>query len=166
MILTGIFPVKLKIAKICPIYKKDDEKQFTNYRPISLLPAISKIFEKVIYRQLYDFFQENKLFFNGQYGFRNDHNTEYACLEVIDRILLDTDSGDIPISIFLDLSISALWLCGHRTHIVTYSHAIQIQTTDLKWREAHSHLHCVWWLPSNHESCEVVCSRGWSLHDI
>ncbi len=52
MLNTGIFPDKLKIVKIIPILKKD-ETLFTNYRPISLLPAISKIFEKVIFKQLY-----------------------------------------------------------------------------------------------------------------
>ncbi len=51
MLNTGIFPDLLKIAKISPIYKKDDEIQFSNYRPISLPPAISKIFENVISTQ-------------------------------------------------------------------------------------------------------------------
>ncbi len=58
MLNTGIFPDKLKVAKIISIHKKDDKTLFTNYRPISLLPAISKIFEKVIFKQLYQFFQE------------------------------------------------------------------------------------------------------------
>ena len=70
---TGIFPERLKIAKVIPIYKKDDESLFTNYRPISLLPAISKIFEKVNFNQLYDYFQTFKLFYSGQYGFRKGH---------------------------------------------------------------------------------------------
>ncbi len=53
MLTTGIFADKLKIAKIIPIYKKDKDTLFTNYRPISLLPALSKIFEKVILKQLF-----------------------------------------------------------------------------------------------------------------
>ena len=104
MLNTGIFPDKLKIAKINPAYKKDDEMLFTNYRPISLLPALSKIFEKVIFIQLYDFFQKNKLFYASQFGFRQGHSTELAALEVVDRILVEMDKQDIPINIYLDLS--------------------------------------------------------------
>ncbi len=81
MLTTGIFPDKLKIAKIIPLDKKDEETLFTNYRPISLLPAISKIFEEVIFKQLYNFFQEKKLLYNAQYGFRTQHSTQLAALE-------------------------------------------------------------------------------------
>ena len=59
IINTGVFPNKLKIAKITPIFKKDDRTLFTNYRPISLLPIFSKVIEKVISIQINDFFVEN-----------------------------------------------------------------------------------------------------------
>ncbi len=65
MLNTGIFPDKLKIAKVIPLFKKDDENLFTNYRPISLLPTITKVFEKVIFKQLHQFVLDNKLLFNG-----------------------------------------------------------------------------------------------------
>ena len=58
MLNTGIFPDKLKIAKIKPLYKKGDKSNFNNYRPISLLPSISKIFEKVIFQQTYSYFEK------------------------------------------------------------------------------------------------------------
>ena len=101
---TGIFPERLKIAKVIPIYKKDDAKMFENYRPISILPAISKILEKTIFNQLHDYFQDNKLYCKNQYGFRRNHSTEYAALELIDRVILDMDKSEIPFSIFIDLS--------------------------------------------------------------
>ena len=67
---TGIFPNKLKIAKVIPLFKKGDIYTFDNYRPISLLPSISKIFERTMYDQIYNYFQNNELFYNSQYGFR------------------------------------------------------------------------------------------------
>ena len=87
MLNTGIFPDKLKIAKVKPLYKKDDEQLFNNYRPISLLPAISKIFEKIMFNQLFAFFTKNGLFFSSQYGFRSEHSTEFAAIELVDRII-------------------------------------------------------------------------------
>ncbi len=104
MINTGIFQDKFKIGKIIPIFKKDDETQFTNYRPITLLPTISKIFEKIIFKQLYEIFLDNKLLYHSQYGFREGHSTEYTSLELIDRITLEMNKMNTPISIFLDLS--------------------------------------------------------------
>ena len=100
----GIFPDLLKIAKISPIYKKDDKTKLSNYRPISLLPSISKIFEKVICNQIHCHFKSNNLFYNNQYGFRSHHSTEMASLELIDRLIIDMDNGKFPLNIFIDLS--------------------------------------------------------------
>ena len=104
MLETGVFPDKLKVAKVIPLFKKGDPTLLTNYRPISLLLSLSKIFEKVIYQQLYAYFENSNLFFKGQYGFRKGHSTEMASLELVDRILSFMDNGDTPIGIFLDLS--------------------------------------------------------------
>ena len=101
---TGIFPNRLKIAKVLPLYKKGDSHLFDNYRPISLLPAVSKIFEKIVYKQLYTYFTKNNLIYNSQYGFRQLHSTELAALEFSDRITNNLNNGEIPIAIFLDLS--------------------------------------------------------------
>ena len=70
---TGIFPDKLKIAKVIPLFKKGDPEQIDNYRPISILPAISKIIEKEIFIQLYEYFNTNNLLYKSQYGFRPQH---------------------------------------------------------------------------------------------
>lgn len=101
---SGIFPDKLKIAKVSPIYKKSDSSKIDNYRPISLLPSISKVFEKLIHSQILNYFNENNLFFKSQYGFRPKHSTEFATLELVDRLMKSMNSGDIPLSIFIDLS--------------------------------------------------------------
>ena len=62
IIHTGGFPRQLKIARVKPLFKKSDETSFSNYRPISLLPSTSKIFENVMAAQLVDYFTTNNLF--------------------------------------------------------------------------------------------------------
>ena len=98
---TGIFPNKLKIAKVIPLFKKGDIYTFDNYRPISLLPSISKIFERTMYDQIYNYFQNNELCYNSQYGFRKNHSTELATLEIIDRIIQEMEKYNTPINIYI-----------------------------------------------------------------
>ncbi len=94
MLNTGIFPNQLKILKMVPIYKKDDEILFPNYTPISVLPLISNIFEKIIFHQLYDHFKINNIFYIVQYGFRKEHSTEIAAYELINRLIQDLDKNN------------------------------------------------------------------------
>ena len=68
---TGIVPDKLKLAKVIPIYKSKDKELLNNYRPISLLPTISKIMEKLVHKRLYNFMHSQSVLYPGQYGFRN-----------------------------------------------------------------------------------------------
>ena len=103
-IRTGIFPQKLKIARIVPVHKKDDNTILGNYRPISVLPAISKVLEKVMHQQLCTYFESQNLIFPSQYGFREKHNTEYAVIENIDRVIDCLENKQTPLNIFLDLS--------------------------------------------------------------
>ena len=84
MLNMGVFPDLLKISKVIPIYKKEDDTMFSNYRPISLLPSISKMFEKVILEQLTTYLNKNNLIHKHQYGFRKNHSTEYASLHIVD----------------------------------------------------------------------------------
>ena len=104
MITTGIFPESLKIAKIIPIYKKGEPTDLSNYRPISLLPTISKIFERIIHIQLQEYFNSNNLLAEQQYGFRPNHSTEYAAVKLVDHISNTMDGHKIPGTIFIDLS--------------------------------------------------------------
>ena len=101
---TGICPNSLKIAKIIPIFKKDDPSQISNYRPISLLPGISKVLEKIIYKRLYMFLINNKILIPNQYGFRKNHSTDYALINLCDKIVNALSNKEHMIGIFLDLS--------------------------------------------------------------
>ena len=83
---SGIFPSKFKLAKVIPLYKKEDQQVCGNYQPISLLSSISKIFEKVAFKQILEYFTSNNLLFESQYGFRENHSTELAALGFIDKI--------------------------------------------------------------------------------
>ena len=102
-ILTGIFPDQLKLAKVKPLYKKGDKCCLNNYRPISLLPTISQIFERVMYQ----YFNENKLLCEQQYGFRSQHSTELAAVKLVDYVIKEMDSNkkvNTPVALFLDIS--------------------------------------------------------------
>ena len=75
-----------------------------NYRPISLLPVFSKIFEKVVQKQLYDYLMTNNLLSESQHGFRENHSTETAVIELTDYLKSQLDNKHNPLCLFLDLS--------------------------------------------------------------
>ena len=104
MITTGIFPDSFKISKITPLFKKGDVSMLSNYRPISLLPTISKIFERILYNQLYDYFNSNNLLAEEQYGFRTNHSTEYAAVKLVDNVSKEMELGNTPTALYIDLS--------------------------------------------------------------
>jgi len=101
---TGIVPDEFKISKVIPLYKKGDKSCINNYRPISLLPTFSKVFERILYTQLYTYLNENNLICEQQYGFRSKHSTELATIKLVDKLINEMDNMNTPIAIFLDLS--------------------------------------------------------------
>ena len=68
----GAYPQKLKISKMIPIFKADDETDTSNYRPISLLSNFNRIFEKIMYDRTRDFIEQHSLLYSSQYGFRQN----------------------------------------------------------------------------------------------
>ena len=74
---TGIVPDSMKLAKVIPIYKSKNSKLFSNYRPISQLPTLSKLLEKVVHRRVYQFLKNTKILYSSQYGLRPGHSTEF-----------------------------------------------------------------------------------------
>ena len=71
----GQFPTSLNIAKICPVYKCDNKLLVKNYRPISILPTFSKVFERLMYNRLLEYINKNNILFKNQYGFHEKHST-------------------------------------------------------------------------------------------
>ena len=103
--ITKTVPDKLKIAKLIPIFKKqlDEERLIPgNYRPISLLSIVNKILEKLMYARLISFINKHKLLYKYQFGFRKNHSTALALIEITDNIIKDLESGKCSAGIFID----------------------------------------------------------------
>lgn len=86
ILLTGVFPHNLKIAKVLPLFKKGKKEDVCNYRPISILPTISKIVEKVIEKQIRTYMDDNNYFYDYQFGFRPGHETGHAVSRLVNII--------------------------------------------------------------------------------
>ena len=99
----GVFPNLLKIANVIPIHKKGDKLDCNNYRPISLLSNISKIFEKCMHTRLTNFLHVNKLFFSHQFGFRNGYSTNHALTSLTEMIRKALDENKFVCGVFIDL---------------------------------------------------------------
>ena len=100
----GIFPNSLKIAKVIPIFKQGSRSSCNNYRPISVLSVLSKIFEKCILNQLKFYFMIENILVSNQYGFRSGSTTTDCLVELMDEITKAIDQEKYAVSIFLDLS--------------------------------------------------------------
>ena len=87
-IIEGIFPESMKTAKIIPLHKGDSTLLVTvSYRPISLLPIFSKIFERLIYNRLMSFVKKHKILAENQFGFQKNKSTKLAVNSIISHII-------------------------------------------------------------------------------
>ena len=100
----GIFPEKLKCAKVVPLHKSGARIDITNYRPISLLSCFSKIYEKVMHARLTKHLKANNILYASQYGFRAGHGCEHALLEAQNKILHSLERKQITALLLLDFS--------------------------------------------------------------
>ena len=100
----GIFPSNMKIAIVKPLYKGKSKTEIINYRPVSLLPVISKVLEKVIQTRVVNFFVKHKVLTEGQYGFRQGRSTNDAILDFAGNVLENMNKGFYTLSLFLDMS--------------------------------------------------------------
>lgn len=99
----GVFPDTLKVAKVSPIYKSGSKTDPGNYRPISVLPVISKIFEKILHIRLETHLQTINFIYKQQYGFRSKSNTLAATIDLVTKIKSNIDKKNIVVGIFIDL---------------------------------------------------------------
>uniref|UniRef100_A0A8C1W806 Reverse transcriptase domain-containing protein n=1 Tax=Cyprinus carpio TaxID=7962 RepID=A0A8C1W806_CYPCA len=130
----GHVPKPFKLAVIKPLIKKPqlDPSELANYRPISNLPFMSKILEKVVSAQLCSYLQKNDLYEEFQSGFRPHHSTETALVKITNDLLLASDQGCISLLVLLDLS-AAFDTIDHDILIDRLQNYTGIQGQALRW---------------------------------
>ena len=90
---SGVFPTAEKIAKVTPLYKSSDRSSLDNYRPISVLNIVSKVIERIAYKQLMDYLENNNFLCPRQYGFRRNRSTQDAVIQLVDHFRESSDKG-------------------------------------------------------------------------
>ena len=99
----GVFPAELKIARVIPLYKGDNNQLIHNYRPISVLRFFSIIFEKIVSKYVLRFLDDNNIMYEYQFGFRKHHSTSHAIITLVERVTKALDPGKYIVGVFLDL---------------------------------------------------------------
>jgi len=132
---TGVFPSALKVSKVIPVYKKKSKTNPGNYRPISLLSIFDKILEKLMHKRLYSFLSKHNILYEHQFGFRPNHSTTLALIEIADNIRKEVDEGKSVIGLYLDLSKAFDTVCHQKLlHKLDY---YGIRGTTNKWFESY-----------------------------
>ena len=130
-ITEGTFPSKLKLAEVIPVFQKLDCMNKENYRPVSLLSDMSKVFERFLYNQLNDFTKDKPS--NIVTGFRKGHSAQHSLLIMIEKLKRALDENMKVGEIFMDLS-KAFYTLNHRL-LLTKLKAYGLQPTALKQME-------------------------------
>ena len=101
---TDVVPEQLKIAKVIPIYKKEDVKVFSTNRPVSVLPCFLKILERLMFNRCMDYIDKKPILNEKEFGFRTNHITYMVIIELIDKLVSAVERNENTLGIFLDLS--------------------------------------------------------------
>ena len=99
----GYYPKCFKVARVVPVFKAEDPTDFSNYRPVSVLPVLSQVFEKVIRSRLVRFLDRNEVIIPGQYGFRSGHSTAMAILDMVEKVRGAWEQGNVALGVLIDL---------------------------------------------------------------
>ena len=110
-LMTGIFPVELKIANLVPIFKSGDNMVFSNYRPVSMVPIFSKLLERLVYNRLIEFINDDKLLYDFLFGFQRGKSSQLAVIMLLDKITEAPENKECVVGTFLDFfeSIQYRW---------------------------------------------------------
>ena len=128
---TATVPTSWKTALITPIHKNGSKTDANNYRPISVLPVVSKILEKTVQYQLMDYLEKNHLLSEKQFGYRRKRSTELAATLFADNIRKESDKGLVSGALFIDLS-KAFDTLGHG-NLLRKLELFGIKGIALKW---------------------------------
>lgn len=131
----GVFPDGAKLAIVKPLFKKDDPDLPQNYRPISLLPTISKIIEKIACNSLVDYLMNNEILFINQFGYQRKKSTKLALVNFVSRCIDALDGGETAIGCFIDLSKA--FDCVVHSVLLEKLAAIGIKDKALEWIESY-----------------------------
>jgi len=101
---SGSVPLSLKIAKVTPIFKQGQKDSIVNFRPITILPYFSKLFEKIMYTRLYDYILKKNILYISQHGFQPGHSTTMSLLHIQDSISAVIDRNEFSIGVFIDVA--------------------------------------------------------------
>ena len=99
--VSGKFPDDWRFAKVTPLFKQGEPSDLNNYRPISVISVIAKVFEMIIYDQLYNFLTNEDIFYDHQSSFRSLHSTVTALLETTDTWAFNIDRASVNAVVFL-----------------------------------------------------------------
>ena len=102
--LCGIFPIKLKLAKVTPVFKKGSRQDKHNYRPIPVVSIFSKIFENAMFKRLCGYLESCNTLFPLQFGFRQKCSTNHALIRITESIRNSIDNNEFGCGIFTDLN--------------------------------------------------------------
>ena len=118
----GIFPDDWKCARVAPLFKVGDRSDVNNYRPISVISVVAKVFERIVFDQLYAYLEEHSIICKYQSGFRSTHSTVTALLEDTDTLAYNIDRGKINAVVFLDLKKAFDTAVDHKILLSKLSH--------------------------------------------